>query len=229
MAEITAAAVKALRERTGLPMMDCKKALEASGGNQEEAVAYLRKQGIKTQETRLGRETSAGRIAVFTDLDKKVGTMIELFCESAPVSTSADFKQLAADIAKQLALGPGAKTGDELLAQPSPSKPGETLAQQKDDLFNRMREVVKVGRIVRFDGPSGAYAHHDGSLGALVEFAGGSAEMAKDVAMHVVARSPHVVNKEDLAAADGNRGPRNARSCPKRPAARESRKISSPK
>jgi elongation factor Ts len=202
MAEITAAAVKALRERTGLPMMDCKKALEACGGNQEEAVAYLRKQGIKTQETRLGRETSAGRIAVYTDQGKSVGAMIELFCESAPVSVSADFKQLALDLAKQLALGPGAKTGDELLAQPSPSKPGETLAQQKDDLFNRMREVVKVGRIVRFDGPSGGYAHHDGSLGALVEFTGGTPEMAKDVAMHVVARSPHVVNKEDLAAAD---------------------------
>jgi elongation factor Ts len=202
MAEITAAAVKALRERTGLPMMDCKKALEACNGNQEEAVSYLRKQGIKTQETRLGRETSAGRIAVYTDAARNTGAMIELFCESAPVSVSADFKQLAQDLAKQLAIGPGAKTSDELLAQPSPSKPGETLAVQKDDLFNRMREVLKVGRIVRFDGPSGGYAHHDGSLGALVEFTGGNAETAKDVAMHVVARSPHVVNKEDLAAAD---------------------------
>ena len=61
MAEITAAMVKSLREKTGLPMMDCKKALEKTNGDQEKAVDELRKEGIKTKETRLGRETSAGR------------------------------------------------------------------------------------------------------------------------------------------------------------------------
>ncbi|HVU87974.1 MAG TPA: translation elongation factor Ts, partial [Pirellulales bacterium] len=67
MAEITAKAVMALRERTGLPMMDCKKALQEVGGNEDAAVEFLRKQGIKTAETRIGRETSAGRIAVYVD------------------------------------------------------------------------------------------------------------------------------------------------------------------
>ncbi len=202
MAEISAAAVKSLRERTGLPMMDCKNALKESGGDEQGAVEWLRKQGIKTQETRLGRETSAGRIAVFADVPQGVGAMIELFCESTPVANSPDFRQFANDLAKQLATGPGATTADELLAQPSPSKPGQTLAMQKDDLFNRMREVVRVGRIVRFAAPSGGYAHHDGSLGALVEVSGGHTEAAKDIAMHVVAKKPHVVNKEELNAAD---------------------------
>jgi elongation factor Ts len=202
MAEISAAAVKGLRERTGLPMMECKRALQETGGNEAAAVDWLRKQGIKTQETRLGRDTSAGRIAVFADVTLGAGAMIELFCESAPVSNSPDFRQLASDLAKQLAIGPGATTAEELLAQPSPSKPGITLAQQKDELFNRMREVVKVGRIQRFEAPAGGYAHHDGSIGALVEVSGGENDTAKEVAMHVAAQKPKVVAKEDLDTAD---------------------------
>src|SRR6185436_16825523 len=113
MADITAALVKSLREKTGLPMMECKKALANSGGDEEAAVRWLREQGIKTQETRLGRETGAGRIAVYVDLDKNVAAMVELQCESAPVAGSPDFKQFVNDLAKQLALGPGATAADE--------------------------------------------------------------------------------------------------------------------
>jgi elongation factor Ts len=205
MPEITAASVKALRERTGLPMMDCKKALEETGGDQTAAEEHLRKQGRKTQETRIGRETTTGRIAVYADVEKGAGAMVELMCESAPVAANAEFRQLASDLAKQLATGPGAATADELLAQPSPSKPGQTLATQKDDLFNRMREVMKVGRILRINGATGGYAHHDGTLGALVEVSGGNNEVAKDIAMHVTAQKPQVVAKEDLNPADVNR------------------------
>jgi elongation factor Ts len=205
MPEITAASVKSLRERTGLPMMDCKKALEETGGDEIAAEEFLRKQGKKTQETRIGRETSTGRIAVYADIDKGVGAMVELMCESAPVANNPEFRQLVNDLAKQLATGPGASTAEELLSQPSPSKPGQTLALQKDDLFNRMREVMKVGRILRINAPAGAYAHHDGTLGALVEVGGGNSEVAKDVAMHITAQKPQVVAKEDLDPADVDR------------------------
>jgi len=198
MPEITAAAVKALRERTGLPMMDCKKALQETNGDADAAVESLRKQGIKTQETRVGRETLAGRIAIYIDSAKGVGSMIELQCESAPVASSDDFIALANDLAKQLATGPGAKTPDELLSQPSPSKPGQTLAQQKDDLFNRMREVMVLARILRIDGASSGYAHHTGGVGVLVEYSGGNADVAKGVAMHVAASKPKVVSTTDL-------------------------------
>ncbi len=204
MAEISAASVKALREMTGLPMMDCKKALQETNGDLEAAQVRLREQGRKTQETRLGRETGAGRVAVFADVAQPAGAMIELMCESAPVANSAEFKQLANDLAKQLATGPGAKTGDELLAQPSPSKPGVTLGEVKDDMFNRIREVFKVGRIVRIDGSTGGYAHHDGSFGALVEVSGGDNDTAKDIAMHITAQDPKVVAKENLDPADVN-------------------------
>jgi len=200
MAEITAAAVKVLRERTGLPMMECKKALQETGGNEDAAVDWLRKQGIKTKETRLGRETSAGRIAVFADFAAGKAAMIELRCESAPVAAGAEFRDFATDLAKQLALGPGAKTPEELLSQPSPSRKGTTLGEMKDDMFNRIREVFNLTRIERIDGPCGAYAHHDGSSGALVEVSGGNAEAAKEIALHVTAIRPQVVSKENLPA-----------------------------
>jgi elongation factor Ts len=193
----------ALREKTGLPMMECKKSLQECGGNTDQAVEWLRKQGIKTQALRADRETTTGRLAVYTDLAKGVGAMIELKCESAPVANSPDFKDLCNDVAKTLALGPGATTADELLAQKSTAHPDKTLGDLKNDLFNRMREVFELSRILRINAPCGGYAHHDGSKAALVEVAGNvtgadAAEAAKGVAMHVVALAPQAVSKEEL-------------------------------
>ena len=203
MAAVTAAAVMALREKTGLPMMECKKALTECGGDTEQAVEWLRKQGVKTQAMRADRETSMGRLAVYTDLEKGVGALVELKCESAPVAGSPDFKDFVNDIAKTLALGPGASSPEELLSQKSQAHPDKTLGEIKDDLFNRMREVFELSRICRIDAPCGGYAHHDGSKAALVEVTGETAgpqaaEVAKDVAMHVVALSPKAIVKEDL-------------------------------
>jgi elongation factor Ts len=203
MAEITAASVMALREKTGLPMMECKKALQECGGNTDQAVEWLRKQGIKTQSMRADRETSCGRLAVFADAAKGVGTIIEFKCESPPVAGSQDFKDLANDIAKTLAVGPGAATPADLLVQKSTAHPDRTLGELKDDLFNRMREVFELSRIKRIDGACGGYAHHDGSKAALIEISGNvsgpqAAEVAKDIAMHVVALAPQAIRKEDL-------------------------------
>jgi len=203
MAAITAAAVMALREKTGLPMMECKKALTECGGDTDQAVEWLRKQGVKTQAMRADRETSMGRLAVYTDLEKGVGALVELKCESAPVAGSPDFKDFVNDIAKTLALGSGASSPDELLSQKSQAHPDKTLGELKDDLFNRMREVFELSRICRIDAPCGGYAHHDGSKAALVEVTGETtgeqaAEVAKDVAMHVVALSPKAIAKDDL-------------------------------
>lgn len=129
MAEITAAAVKGLRDKTGLPMMECKKALTESGGDIDKAVELLRKAGKKTAEKQAGRSTESGRVAIYTSIDPGVGAIIELKCESAPVANHEEFIALANDMAKQLATGPGAATPDELLDQPSPGKPGSTLRE----------------------------------------------------------------------------------------------------
>jgi elongation factor Ts len=203
MPEITAAAVMALREKTGLPMMECKKALAECGGNTDEAVEWLRRQGIKTQSMRADRETSCGRLAVYTDPAKGVGAIIELKCESPPVAGSPDFKALCEDVAKTLALGPGAASPEELMAQKSQAHPDKTLGELKDDLFNRMREVFELARIKRIDAPCGGYAHHDGTKAALIEISGNAAapaavEAAKDIAMHVVAMAPKAIRKEEL-------------------------------
>jgi elongation factor Ts len=198
MAEISAAAVKALRDKTGLPMMECKRALVEADGDAAAAEEALRKSGKKTMESRSGRETSSGRIGVFASLKPPVGALVELQCESAPVANNEEFVQLVNDLVRQLATGPGAKTAEELLAQPSPSKKGQTLQAQLDDLSNRIREVFRLSRIVRVDAPTGGYAHHTGTVGTLVVVEGTSAEAAKDVAMHVASQAPAVNAIEEL-------------------------------
>jgi elongation factor Ts len=202
MAEISAASVKALREKTGLPMMDCKRALEEAHGDVQKAIELLRKSGAKVAEKRAGRATTSGRISVFTDAQQKVGAMVDLRCESAPVAANEEFAQLANDLARQLALGPGADTAEELFAQPSPSKNGQTLKQQFDELNNRIREAFKLERIARIDGSCGGYAHHNAAAGVLLQIEGGNAEIARDICMHVAALRPSVTGREDLDPAE---------------------------
>jgi len=198
MAEITAAAVKALREATGLPMMDCKKALVETGGDQEKAKEALRKAGKKMEEKQAGRATKAGRIAVYTDWDAGVGAIVEIKCETAPVANNPEFIQLANDLATQLATGPGTDSPEELLGQPSPSKAPATLKEQYDELYNRIRENFNFERIERIDATCGGYAHHNGASGVLLQVEGGNAELAKDICMHIAAMRPAALAKEDL-------------------------------
>lgn len=203
MAEVSAAAVKQLREATGLPLMDCKRALAECNGDMEAATRWLRERGAQIQKDRSGRETAFGRFGVFASFDPPVGAMVELKCESAPVSQNEEFIQLAEDLARQLALGPGAASVEELLAQPSPSKSGMTLGEQKDELFNRIREVFNIGRIVRIDGPCGGYSHNATTVaGVLLEVEGGSPEVAKDVCMHIAAMRPTALKREELDPAE---------------------------
>ncbi len=198
MAEISAADVKALRERTGLPMMDCKKALTEASGNVDKAVELLRKAGAKMMEKRAGRATTSGRIALHITPDCSVGTLVDLRCESAPVASNEHFIQLANDMAQQLATGSGAATPEELMKQPSPSKTAPTLRQQFDDLNNRIREVFKLERIVRIDGRCGGYAHHNGASAVLLQYEGNNSEMAKDICMHIAAMRPAALYVEEL-------------------------------
>jgi elongation factor Ts len=206
MTTISAAAVKAFRERTGLPLMDCKQALQEAGGNEEMAFEVLRKKGKQLSDKRSDRETAFGRFGMYIGTDKKVGAMVELLCESAPVTNNDEFVRLAQDLALQLATGPGARTADELLSQDSPSLPGTSLGQQKEDLFNRIREVFNVGRMIRVEGSCGGYQHNAGTTaGVLLRVEGGTDEVAKDVSMHIAAMKPQVVNADELDEAQVNK------------------------
>lgn len=198
MAEITAAMVKELREQTQLPMMKCKKALVEAAGDMEKAKQALREEGETFIDGRGDRTTEEGRIAIYTDVEKGPGAMIELQVESAPVAKNEDVVSLANDLAKQLATGPGAKTPDELWEQPCPSKPGQTLKEVRDEIVNRIREVFRMPRILRIDGPCGGYVHHDAKSGVLLEVEGGTSELAKDISMHIAAMKPQAATKEQL-------------------------------
>jgi len=196
--EISAATVKAFRDKTGLPMMDCKKALVEANGDEEKAIEILRKAGAKTMAARTDRETEAGRIAMFADASKQVTAMVELLCESAPVSNTDEFIELVNGLAQQLATGPGAKTPEELLAQPFPGKPGVTLQSFYDDLVNKIREVFRLTRIARIEGPCGAYVHHNAGIGVLLPLEGNNVDLGKDISMHVASMKPKALSEAEL-------------------------------
>ena len=148
---------------------------------------------------RADRETAFGRFGLYTGVEKTNGAMVELKCESDPVAKNEEFVQLANDLAQQLAEGPGASSADDLLSQPSPSKDGMTLAEQRDELMNRIREVFNVGRLHRSESSCGGYSHQGGTIsGVLVEVEGGTDEAAKDVCMHIAAMRPEALTPEDL-------------------------------
>lgn len=199
MSTVSASAVKAFRERTGLPLMDCKKALQAAGGDQDKAIELLRKEGQKLADKRADRETAFGRFGQCLGLDRTACAMVELLCESAPVTQNDEFIQLANDLATALANSQGVSTADELLDLDSPSKPGTTLRTQKEDLFNRIREVFNVGRMIRVAGSCGGYTHNAGTVaGVLLHVEGGTDEAAKDISMHIAAMKPAALSADDL-------------------------------
>ena len=197
MAEITAAMVKKLRDDTQLPMMECKQALHETGGDMEAAKQKLREAGKKFMGKRQDRSTNEGRIGVYASLSDKVGAIIELQCESAPVASNEEFVRLANDLAQQLATGPGAKTAEELWSQPSPSAKGATLEEQRDELQNKIREVFRLARLERFNAPCGGFVHM-AKIGVLLEVEGGNDELAKEISLHIAAMNPKATTKEDL-------------------------------
>jgi elongation factor Ts len=198
MADITAAMVMKLRDETGLPMMECKKALQETGGDFELAKQKARESGKKIMALRQDRSTNEGRLAAYSTLNPPVGAIIELQVESAPVAKHEDVVALASDLAKQLATGPGAKTPEELWKQPAPSRKGTTLQQWKDEIEGKMREVLRLTRVHRIDSPSGAYVHHDAKSGVLLVVEGGNDELAKSIAMHVAAMRPKATTTAEL-------------------------------
>ena len=202
---ISAEAVRDLRQQTGLPLMDCKKALTECDGDAEKAKVWLRERGAKVLEKRSDRETSFGRFGIYGAVDGSTGAMVELQCESAPVTNNEEFIQLCNDLAQAMATT-DASNAEELLAKPSPSKDGMTLAEQKDELFNRIREVFNVGRVQRFEGGCGGYSHNAGTVsGVLVQVEGGTDEAARDISMHIAAMRPAALSIEDLNQEDVDR------------------------
>jgi elongation factor Ts len=203
MAEITAEAVKKLRDRTGIQMMKCKAALQKADGDMEKAIEILRKENVGAVAKLAEREASEGRIGVYIDPVKQVGALIELRCETAPVAKSEMFVQLANDLAKQVALQE-ATTPEALLAQPFVDDPKKTVNDRLAEVAGLMRENMKPVRMARLAGGHlGSYIHHDGSVGVLVQVEGakGDAQLLRDVAMHTTAKNPAAALREHVPQA----------------------------
>ena len=200
MADITAAQVKELRSLTDLPMMECKKALVEADGDQEQAIEILKSQNQKVMLKRADNATSEGRISIAVSPDGTQAAMIELQCESAPVANNDEFQFLADQCARQLLDGPGANSPEELLAQPAPDADNQTLQDLYEDVVNKIREKIVLARTLKIDGPVAGYVHHDGKTGVVFQATGedATAEIIRDVAMHIAAMKSSVVDADQL-------------------------------
>lgn len=199
MSTISATAVKSLRDRTNAPMMDCKSALTEANGDMEKAVEILRKKSKGVVDKRGGNATAEGRIGVHVDPAQKVGAIVEVLCESAPVTKSDLFVQLVNDLAKHVA-AKGAGSAEQILAQPFVGDSKKTVKDRIDEVIGLIRENMKLGRVAQIKGTLGSYIHHDGSVGVLVACEGKDADpqLLRDVCMHITAKNPLAARVEDL-------------------------------
>lgn len=198
---ISATMVKDLREQTGLPMMECKKALSEANGDMEGAIAWLKENASQKMEKMQTRETSQGRVTVFVSEDSSKAGMVAMLCETAPVSETEDFIKMTKLIA-QAASEIDAPSAETILDIQSPDGSG-SLADVKEDVFSRMRENMKVQDVASISGHLAQYVHHNGQVGVLVEFSDDCpAELRNDICMHIAALNPPYLKREDVPAGD---------------------------
>jgi elongation factor Ts len=193
---ITPGMVKALREETGLPMMECKKALDEANGDMAQAKDILRKKGHAQIAKRAGRDTAHGRVVFHQDGGRAV--LVELLCETEPVTATDDFIKLG-QAAAQVAATLDPPTPDAILTQPVPGNPAQKVGDLLHDAVNRIRENIKIGRVGTAAGHFGHYVHHDGRKGVLVEFSGPCPpDVAADICMHVAAMRPPFARRDEV-------------------------------
>lgn len=193
---ITAKQVMDLRAKTGLGMMDCKKALNEADGDEDLAIEILRKKGLAKMAEKLTERTTEEGIIAMVRKNGSLG-LVELLCESAPVTTNEGFVQLANDIAEVVASNPEFATTEELMAQKAPNFDG-TLQNELDELFNRIREVFRVKRFLKVDGLCSSYLHHDHKSAVLLLLEAGDEAVGRDICMHIAAMKPQGLRAEDL-------------------------------
>ncbi len=199
MAQISAALVKELRERTGSGMMECKKALQETGGDLEAAIEHLRKTGQAKAEKKAGRTAAEGRIVIHQATDGKAVAMVEVNCETDFVAKDANFQQFA-DAVARLVLAQRPADVDALNGLKLPS--GETVDEARKTLVAKIGENVNVRRFAIVDTAAGLLASysHGGRIGVVVELEDGNEELARDIAMHVAASRPLRVAADQVPA-----------------------------
>ncbi|MBT3343895.1 MAG: translation elongation factor Ts [Gemmatimonadetes bacterium] len=152
MADITAAAVRQLRDTTGIGMMDCKKALQETDGDMEKAVDYLRKQGLSAVEKRAGRDANEGVITSYIHPGSRLGVMIEVNCETDFVARTDDFQAFARDVAMHIAAEQPIAVGREDLDQVAVEKEKEIYLEQakNEGKPEHIAEKIVHGRLEKY-------------------------------------------------------------------------------
>jgi elongation factor Ts len=213
-APISAKLVAELRARTGAGMMDCKKALEETGGDMEKAVDLLRKKGIAKAEKRAGRAASEGQIVTLVSPDGHTAAMIEVNCETDFVGRNDEFKAFAQSIAQHVLQDKNVNgvaiigTEDTYLNTPWSQGGAATVGEVIKGASAKTGENVVLRRIARFAGSGvvGSYLHHNGKVAVLAEVDGGSGDaivqLARSIAEHVAAGVPTVAVSVDRDGVD---------------------------
>lgn len=200
----TAKDVQALREKTNVGMMDCKKALTEADGDMDKAIDILREKGLASAAKKASRIAAEGVVVAYNDEAAKVAALVEVNCETDFVAKNTDFVALANSIAKTVVEQNPADV-DALLAA-TIADGSVSVADAVQELFLKIRENMKVRRFVRVEGTVASYIHGGGTVGVLVEFDTQAAAndsfkvMGKDVAMQVAAMSPLYLNEAAVPA-----------------------------
>jgi elongation factor Ts len=189
MTEISAALVKVLRDRTGAPMMDCKRMLVETNGDIEAAIVLLRERGMAQAAKRAGRATSEGLVGYRVADDGSKGTIVAVGCETEPVSKNDEFQAFAKKVLEVV----DEKGSDAV----------EELEAERNELVAKLGENILVVGSARFEAVDGglvtAYAHPPANkLGVLVQLRGGNGEFGRKLAMHIAASNPQWIGREDI-------------------------------
>ncbi len=211
--EITASAVKDLREKTGAGMMDCKKALAETAGDLDKAIEFLRKKGMASAAKKAGRATKEGTINSLASADGKASVLVEINCETDFVAKTEQFKKFVNDVSTHVAIANpsdvAALLAQKFFADASKSE-AMTVEEKLREAIATLGENMVISRFVRYPTSatteSTSYIHAGGKVGVLIEFGTTKGkdpafqEYARNVAMHVAAVMPAYVNPSEVPA-----------------------------
>lgn len=205
MANISAKDVAALRARTGVGMMDCKKALVETDGDMEKAIVVLREKGLATQAKKAGRVAAEGMVTAVVDTEKNVGVVLEVNSETDFVAKNEEFKAFVAGAAQTIIDTNPADV--EALNNTKMVGSDHTVAEVLQELFLKVRENMHIRRFVRYEGTLVSYVHGDGQFGVMVKLDTdldsknpGVISCGKDVCLQITSMNPAYLKREDVPA-----------------------------
>jgi len=209
---VTAAQINELRKSTGAGMLDCKKALEETGGDFEKAVDFLRTKGLAAAAKKAGRAATEGMVAAFVSDDLKSGVLLEVNSETDFVAKNDKFQAFVASIGQHiLATSPADVAA--MLAQPFNGDATKTVENYLKESISIIGENLQIRRFAKFDvtgdGCIGSYIHAGGKIGVLVQVASpavtaanrdGLQAFVRDIAMHAAAAAPRYISQDQVDA-----------------------------